>query len=204
MNNKEKIQYTGIILLAFTLSSVFRIDFIGIIISLFLAYIFFKNIIASDRDKFLIISIILGLVSYFILGWLWDKDIFDENGNYNIWFYSRKIVPVWIAGIFYIFLLKKEKTYKELDKVNALLDVLKIYPLSIESGKIAEIHIVLDKNNERLFYEINPKYLPFISNSIDNIIENTRNPNQYGYDYARRIFFIGDKKILEWAKDISK
>lgn len=205
MTQESKKKYIGVILIIVTIVVLLEMDDIFFYMNIALVGKIISNIFSGkERDNKFFISSIIGIITVLILDHLrLDSNFFNsfiqdnENG-----FYILKVVTYlsfwWVTALVYLLLLKNEPNYREFDKIQILLSKINIETISNINGKVEKIYITLDQEDERYFYDISPEFLISSTELIDNMIKNTKNTNFYGYEYAIRIFRIGNKEMFNW------
>lgn len=70
-------------------------------------------------------------------------------------------------------------------------------------NKVESINFQLNELDERLFYGISPENVKKLRKRLEVLADRLQdNDTSYGYKYAVRNFYIGDKIIFSWQKEI--
>lgn len=96
--------------------------------------------------------------------------------------------------------LRNDELYK-MDNVVQKIESIDIFPVT---GKVESINFFLNENDESLFYAIPPSYLKRLRKKLELLAKNFKESDlSYGYQYAERHFYIGNKLIFSWKNEIN-
>lgn len=71
------------------------------------------------------------------------------------------------------------------------------------SGRIESINFRMSEDNERYFYAIPPEKVKKLRQRLEIIAKRLQDDeNNYGYLYAERRFYIGDKLMFSWSNEV--
>lgn len=97
----------------------------------------------------------------------------------------------------------KHSRDEEISKVDLVISKLSHIEIIPEIGKIDYIYFYLREEDEKLFYSIPPEYLKRLRPKLEILVNQlAKNESSYGHQYAERQFYIGDKLIFKWQKDV--
>lgn len=206
LESKEKIQYAFILVtvttIAIFVSTAINLDWLfGLAGSAVFIYSIYSLFI---KDWSFILSLVLPLIiSSFLEKFLENDFIYAFLDNSDIGYRSFHnftiVLPtIWIWFISYKWILKKKADQIESKKALEILDKVLINKVANSKGKVEKIYIDLEPKYERAFYEVAPNLFIGMTKLIDNIIVNTKEPGFYGYEYAVRIFRIGNEEKFSW------
>lgn len=87
----------------------------------------------------------------------------------------------------------------DIDLVLQKLEI-NVYP---PTNKVESINFHLNELDERLFYQISPKNVKKLRKRLEILADRLQdNEISYGHKYAERRFYIGEKIIFSWQKEI--
>lgn len=92
----------------------------------------------------------------------------------------------------------------ELTKIDLVVEKLDYVTTIPKMGKVEIIQFHLNQEDEKLFYSISPEYLKRLRPKLECLVNQLeQNDTTYGHQYAERQFYIGDKLIFKWQKEVN-
>lgn len=98
---------------------------------------------------------------------------------------------------------ERAKRVNEKSKIAFVIEKISI-EFSPTIGQVEKINFYLDRENANMFYAIKPKNIKYLRLKLENLINQQLVEDKiiFGYMYAERFFYIGDKLIFKWKNEI--